>query len=72
MVQSKSAGEKAFHAVNLLVMLLVILISIYPFYYALINSMNTGIQVMRGFSSLYPEDFTMEAWQTVLLSLIHI
>ena len=66
MVQSKSLGERAFRIANMLVMLLVVVVSLYPFYYALINSMNTGVQVMKGFSALWPEDFTMQAWKTVL------
>ncbi|MGN0972686.1 MAG: carbohydrate ABC transporter permease [Aristaeellaceae bacterium] len=66
MVQGKSRGEMLFRIVNVAVMLTVILVSIYPFYYALINSLNTGVQVMKGFSSFWPEDFTLEAWKTVL------
>lgn len=66
MVKSKTAGEKLFHVANIAVMVIVIIVSIYPFYYALINSMNTGIQVMKGMSSFWPEDFTLEAWKTVL------
>ena len=66
MVQGKSRGEMLIRIVNVAVMLTVILVSIYPFYYALINSLNTGVQVMKGFSSFWPEDFTLEAWKTVL------
>lgn len=66
MVKSKTAGERLFHVINIAVMMMVIVVSIYPFYYALINSMNTGIQVMKGMSSFWPEDFTLEAWKTVL------
>lgn len=47
-------------------MTLLILISLYPFYYAIINSMNTGSAIQRGFSILWPDDFTMESWKTVL------
>lgn len=69
MVQSKTKGERFFNSCNILLMLCTIVIALYPFYYAIINSMNTGHAILRGFSSLWPSDFTLESWQTVLSDL---
>ncbi len=66
MVRSKSIGEKIFHGFNITLMVLLILVSLYPLYYAVINSMNTGYAIQRGFSLFLPADFTMESWRTVL------
>lgn len=66
MVRSKSISEKVFNIISVIVMTLLILISLYPFYYAIINSMNTGSAIQRGFSIFWPADFTMESWKTVL------
>lgn len=66
MVQSKSNGEKVFNGANILIMCCVILVSFYPFYYAVINSFNSGHALLRGFSTLWPAEFTTESWQTVL------
>lgn len=66
MVQSKSMGERIFHIISTVIMVILILVSLYPFYYAIINSMNTGYAIQRGFSIFLPAEFTMESWRTVL------
>lgn len=66
MVQSKSMGERAFQVFNFLIMMIVVTVSFYPFYYAVINSFNTGHAILRGFSALWPAEFTTESWRTVL------
>lgn len=66
MVQSKSMGERIFHIISTAIMVILILVSLYPFYYAIINSMNTGYAIQRGFSIFLPAEFTMESWRTVL------
>lgn len=66
MVQSKSMGERIFHVISTVIMAILILVSLYPFYYAIINSMNTGYAIQRGFSIFLPAEFTMESWRTVL------
>ena len=66
MVQSKSIGEKIFQIVSVAIMAILIVVSLYPFYYAIINSMNTGYAIQRGFSIFLPAEFTMESWRTVL------
>ncbi len=66
MVQSKTMGERIFHIISTVIMVILILVSLYPFYYAIINSMNTGYAIQRGFSIFLPAEFTMESWRTVL------
>lgn len=66
MIKGKSRGEKIFNTVNIAIMVVIILIAFYPFYYAIINSLNTGSAILRGFSSFYPAEFSMESWKTVL------
>lgn len=66
MVQSKSIGEKIFQIVSVAIMAILIVVSLYPFYYAIINSMNTSYAIQRGFSIFLPAEFTMESWWTVL------
>lgn len=66
MVQGKSLGERIFNIANVLIMGCIILISLYPFYYAVINSLNTGNAILRGFSSLWPAEFSIQSWKTVI------
>lgn len=66
MVQSKSIGEKIFQIISVAIMAILIVVSLYPFYYSIINSMNTGYAIQRGFSIFLPAEFTMESWRTVL------
>lgn len=66
MVQGKTAGDRIFQFINIMVMVLIMVLSLYPFYYAAINSFNTGNAILRGFSSFWPREFTFESWRTVL------
>lgn len=66
MVQGKSLGERIFNIANVLIMGCIILISLYPFYYAVINSLNTGNAILRGFSSFWPAEFSIQSWKTVI------
>ena len=66
MVQNRTAGARAFNAFNILVMCFLLLTSIYPVYYATINSMNTGSAILLGYSALWPREFTMDSWRTVI------
>jgi len=66
MVQGRKPSDLLFRVLNTTLMFIVIVVSLYPFYYALINSFNTGISIMSGFSSLWPKEFTTESWKIVL------
>lgn len=67
MVQGKSLSERLFHVFNFLLMALLIFVSIYPLYYAVINSLNDGQNTTNfGMVLLWPRQFTLESWKTVL------
>jgi len=66
MVQSRTTGDRIFNAFNVSIMCVLLLTSIYPIYYALINSFNTGSAILLGFSTLWPREFTTDSWRTVI------
>ncbi len=67
MVKGKSRQERAFNIFNTVLMVLLVLCSVYPIYYALINSLNDGQDLTNyGFALLLPRKFTLESWRTVL------
>lgn len=60
----KSAGERAFDAVNTTLLILIALVMIYPLYYVLVASFSTYNSLIKsnGFL-LYPSEFTIEAYK---------
>lgn len=67
MVQGKKGKDRIFDIVNTALMVLMIVISVYPLYYALINSFNDGQDITNhGMVLLWPRIFTKESWKTVL------
>jgi len=67
MVKGDSLKERLFNICNTGLMILLILISLYPLYYAVINSLNNGSDIINhGFVKLWPRVFTMESWRAVL------
>ncbi len=66
MVQDKTLGGRIFHAVNVLVMLFLMLITFYPFYFSIVNSLNDGNDLYKGMVMLWPRQFSMESWRTVM------
>jgi len=43
-----------------------VIITVYPFYYAVINSLNDGNDLLRGYVLLWPRKFTFDSWKAVL------
>ena len=66
MVKDKSIGDKIINGVIIIIMILLIAVSLYPFYYAVINSFNSGNAILKGFSTFWPDEFSLESWKTVL------
>jgi len=67
MVHGKSWREKTFDIFNTIIMTVLIILSVYPLYYALINSLNNGQDIINfGMVLLWPREFTLESWKTVL------
>lgn len=67
MVHGKTWRERSFDIINAGIMVILVVVSIYPLYYALINSLNDGQDITNhGFVLLWPRIFTLESWKTVL------
>ena len=66
MVKDKSTGDRIINCVIIIIMLLLMAVSLYPFYYAVINSFNSGNAILKGFSTFWPDEFSLESWKTVL------
>lgn len=67
MIQGKSLSDKVFRIINIGIMAVLVVIAVYPLYYAVINSLNDGQNTTNfGMVLLYPRVFTLESWKTVL------
>ena len=56
-----------FEIINGLIMIIVMFLSLYPMYYAVINSLNEGADVLNhGMALFWPRMFTMDNWKVVL------
>lgn len=66
MVEKKSTGEKIFDVLNVLFMLVVILITLYPMYYVLVCSLSEGNALIgaRGII-LWPKGYSLDAYKSV-------
>lgn len=62
----KPADRGAFHIFNAVFMGIVMLITVYPIWFAVINSLNYGDELVRGYSFLLPSKPTLASWSTVL------
>lgn len=58
--------DKAFDIVTLVIGIFILLICLYPFYYVLVLSFNTGADARMGGIYFWPRDFTLENYQKVL------
>lgn len=61
-----STEDKVIDAVTILISAIVLVACIYPVYYILILSLNTGLDASRGGIYLWPREFTLENYQKVL------
>ena len=51
--------------VNTIIMLIVLLVTLYPFYYVLIASVSDGSQIIRGNVILWPKGFSFDAYKMI-------
>ncbi|MDO4292887.1 MAG: carbohydrate ABC transporter permease [Eubacteriales bacterium] len=62
-----SKNQRIFNVVLTGVMVLIMLITVYPVWYSLINSLNSAADISKnGYALLWIRDFTWESWKTVL------
>lgn len=66
MVGGKGYGERAFKYSNILIMIVLMGLTIYPFWFSLISSLNSGEDLVRGPVFLWPREFTWASWMTVM------
>jgi putative aldouronate transport system permease protein len=55
-----------FNGLNALMMSLIVLATLYPLWFSVINSLNDGEALFRGYSFALPAKFTFASWRTVL------
>ena len=65
-VSRKPSERGTFHVVNFIIMCIIMLITVYPIWFAVINSLNYGDELVKGYSFLLPARFTWASWSTVL------
>lgn len=67
MSKVKSRQQKHFQIILTIAMILIMLITVYPVWYSLINSLNSAKDISKnGYTLLWIRDFTWESWATVL------
>ena len=63
----KSRRQRRFQIILTAVMVIIMLITVYPVWYSLINSLNSAQDISRnGYAMLWMRDFTLESWKAVL------
>jgi ABC-type sugar transport system, permease component len=63
----KSGNQRIFQTVLTIIMIAVMLVTVYPMWYSLINSLSSARDISKhGYALLWIRDFTWESWQTVL------
>ncbi len=60
-----SVGEKIFNAINHILVIAVVIITLYPFYYIVVHSLNQGMDSARGGVYFWPRVFTIENFQAL-------
>jgi putative aldouronate transport system permease protein len=59
-------GGKIFDSINIISMILIMLVTLYPIWFSVINSLNDGTELLKAYSFILPKKFTFASWQTVL------
>lgn len=65
-LKRKTRGEAVFDGVNILLMLVICFLTIYPVWYVLVNSFNNGQDAMRGGIYWIPRVFTWDNYAAVI------
>lgn len=61
----RSRGDQWFDAFNVFLMLAVVVLTLAPFWFALVGSLNQGIDYMRGGVYLWPREFTLANYMSI-------
>lgn len=60
------SGDRIFDISNIVFMSIIILITLYPFYYVIISSLNEPLDLLRGPVFLFPRKFSLANYQYIL------
>lgn len=66
MVGGKNPGERVFKITNIVIMLVLMVLTLYPFWYAIIGSLDSGLDLQTGPVFLWPRVFTLASYREVL------
>ncbi|MBD3921750.1 carbohydrate ABC transporter permease [Paenibacillus sp. PR3] len=66
MVGGKHFGERVFNGTTMALMILLMIMTMYPFWFSVISSLNTGDGLLRSPVFLWPREFTIASWKAVL------
>lgn len=61
----RTTSEYIFDNVNILIMLFICAITLYPIWYVIVNSLNDGVDAMRGGIYWWPREFSLENYKAV-------
>jgi putative aldouronate transport system permease protein len=64
-MRSKSIGDKIFDIINVMIMLIVVIVTLYPFLNALAISLNDAGDTVRGGITIYPRVFTLRNYELI-------
>ena len=67
-MRNRTRGDKIFDFCNVIFMLLVLLVALYPLYFTVIASLSSPYEVMRGNVILAPKGFTIDAYRNVFMN----
>lgn len=65
-MNKKNISNRVFNLANTLIMTILVIITLYPIWFSIINSLNDGTDLMKGYVFGWPRVFTIASWQTVL------
>ena len=61
----RTGADKVFDTINVIIMALLLLVTIYPLYFVLIASISDPFEVVQGNVFLYPKGFSLDAYKNV-------
>lgn len=66
MVEKRSVGEIIFDAFNIILLIMLAFLFLYPMWYVLVASLSSGQAIARGQVTFWPVNFNLEAYSKVL------
>ncbi|GIW48799.1 MAG: ABC transporter permease [Caloramator sp.] len=67
-LKRRTTGEKVFDTINVLIMLIICFLTLYPIWYVIVNSFNDGMDAMRGGIYWWPRKFSLDSYRAVFSS----